>query len=73
MLPFIEENNVYKMDTNQHGQSSNAAANHCNGFVPHLIHMLHLFNSGRRAVLNTPDATPGSTQYARMQLPRCFW
>ena len=79
MLPFIEENNVYKtINFNQQvSHSSNAAARTT------VISTFRcpsdsygsgdLFNPGAEGSgEDTPDATPGSTQYARSNYPGVF-
>ena len=79
MLPFIEENNVYKtIDFNQQvSHSSNAAARttvistfRC---PSDSYGASDLFNPGAEGSgEDTPDASPGSVQYARSNYPGVF-
>ena len=79
MLPFIEENNVYKtINFNQQvSHSSNAAARttvistfRCPSDA---YGASDLFNPGAEGSgEETPDASPGSNQYARSNYPGCF-
>ena len=79
MLPFIEENNVYKTINfdQQVSHSSNAAAR-TTVFSTFLCPSDSygsgdLFNPGAEGSgEDTPDATPGSTQYARSNYPGVF-
>ena len=79
MLPFIEENNVYKTINfdQQVSHSSNAAAR--TTVISTFLCPSDSYGSGD--LLNpgaegsgedTPDATPGSTQYARSNYPGVF-
>ena len=79
MLPFIEENNVYKTINfdQQVSHSSNAAARTTviSTFLcpSDSYGSGDLFNPGAEGSgEDTPDATPGSTQYARSNYPGVF-
>ena len=82
MLPFIEQNNVYK--TINFGAQVSAASNATARTTVISTFLCpsdsygtgDVFNPGEegagRSGEETPDATPGSTQYSRSNYPGCF-